>query len=1093
MYSAERKSSCTLSSLFLLILLLVCVPGRTQLTESTLKGSVADATGSVQHAAILVTNEGTGISRGSIGSEDGSFTVPNLPPGLYTLQVKVQGYKAFEQRGVILNVGKTSEITVRLEVGQVDQTVEVNAEQARVPVSSDARLSDTVSKQQIADLPLPTRDVLGLTSLSAGAATIPGTAFSFKLTPSPSVTVNGNRFRGNNYVLDGSMDTDTINTGEPAIVPSLESIEEVQIQTGNFSSEYGRGNGSVVNIRTKSGTNQFRGRAWEYARNAAFNATNFFADEKTPQVFNQFGANIGGPIHKNRTFFFGSYEGTRNALGQALAFQVETPEFRDYVFNNSPSSVAASLFKKFPAPTPAAGTGGQQYKGEVDLTTPQGATIPAEGTASLMLRDYLRYDQYLTRVDHSFNGGKDTLIGRWIAEYDRGKGATGAQVATLGKYARGFLNPYSGFFGNLNVGEVHVFKSIVNDARFSFQNSIVGYTRPEAEIPQINITGVSAPLGDPANLGSRYRVLEGRDTLSVARGRHDLRVGFELRRLVENIYLGEPRAGTYNFNSLLDFAADKPYQQMLVVNPSTGQPTGVGHYYSFYETGFFVQDDWRVSSRLTFNLGVRHDYFGTPSSERNGDLSSIVWGAGDTYRERLANASVVHVSRLYNPEKRDFSPRIGLAYDPFGDGKSSIRAGYSIAYQPPHGYSINGQSADPPYAINAVLQPNEGIGTSILYGIPVPFNAEFKTGLNSQGGVVNTPGTPYIRINPWIVDPGYKTQYSESWFFNIEREAIRNWIVEVGYVGTTGINLERIDDINRFTGDLITNNGSLKRINPNFGTMTYITNGITSGYNALTAEVRHQAGKSLTMQANYRWSKWLDDGSDTSPHLVTGDNPELNPGPEDEACLRCERGHSMFDIPRRFTASGLWTPRLGKVHTLLGDIANNWQVSSIVYAQSGRPFDVWCSASFQAGCDYNADGGGNQFGGFADRPNAPARGAVKSSFSQHDFLNGLFSPTIFPKPAPGTDGNLSRNLYRGPRQTSTNIALARGFQMRERAVLQFRFEALNTFNNVNLYLPNNDLALALKANGTFSSTSSFGKSTQAFDPRILQVSARLVF
>jgi hypothetical protein len=1088
-----RKVSWSKFSNVVLLFSILTYCAFAQLTDATLKGTVRDPSGAVvSHASATATNEGTGIVRTTTSDASGIFSLSNLAPGAYTLKVSCLGFKTSEQSGVSLNVGRVAEINVQLEVGQITEKVEVTAESAQLAVSTEGRLSDSLQAKQITDLPLPQRDVLALPSLSAGAAIIQGSAFSFKLTPSPSVTVNGNRFRGNNYVLDGSMDTDTINTGEPAIVPSLESIEEVQVQTGNFSSEYGRGNGSVVNIRTKSGTNTFHGKIWEYHKNAALNARNYFVKSLPPLVFNQFGGNIGGPIIKNKTFFFGSYEGTRNALGQALSFQVETPEFRDYVNNTAPSSVAASLLNQFPAPAPAAGTNGQKYQGQVDVTTPQGDVVPALGTAPLILRDYLRYDQYLTRIDHALSK-KDTLTGRWIAESQRGNGATGAQVATLGRYVRGFRNPYDGFFGNLNLGEVHTFDHVVNDARFSFQNSIVSYDRPNGNIPQINISGISAPLGDPANLGSHYRVYEARDTVSFDRGKHILRVGGEIRRLFEGIYMGEPRAGSYNFNSLLSFAADSPFQQNLVVDPLTGQPARVRHYYALLETAAFLQDDWKATSRLTVNLGLRHDYFGTPSSERYGHNSSIVFGAGSTYTEQLASASVVHVPRLYSPQKTNLSPRIGLAYDPFGDGKSSIRAGFSLAYQPPHGYSINGQSADPPYAISAVLQPNAGYGTAILYGIPVPFNPEFQTELNPQGGVVSPPGTPPFRLNPWVVDPHYKTQYSESWFLSLQREVINQWIVELGYVGTNGINLERIDDINRFNGDLIVNGGQLHRINQNFNSITYITNGVTSSYHAMTAEVRHRVGSNLTLQANYRWSKWLDDGSDTSPHLVTGDNPGLNPGPPNESCLQCNRGPSTYDIPHRFTASVVWTPSLFRGRGLAGKIVNGWELSSITTAQSGRPFDVWCSASYQAGCDFNADGGGNQFGGYADRPDAPAEGAVKASFSQQDFLNGLFSPDVFPKPTPGTDGTLGRNAYRGPRQINVNLALARSFRITERTGIQARFEAFNALNNVNLYLPNNDLALALKPDQTYSSTSSFGKSTRAFDPRILQVSARFMF
>ncbi len=242
----------------------------------------------------------------------------------------------------------------------------------------------------------------------------------------------------------------------------------------------------------------------------------------------------------------------------------------------------------------------------------------------------------------------------------------------------------------------------------------------------------------------------------------------------------------------------------------------------------------------------------------------------------------------------------------------------------------------------------------------MPYNPEFKTTLNAQGGIVSPPGTPPIRISPWIVNPSLKTQYSENWFLSLQRQVARGWMVEVGYVGTNGINLERRDDINRFTGDLIVNNGTLKRINQNLSGVTYVTNGVNSSYNGMTAEIRHQTGRTLMLQANYRWSKWLDDSSDTSSSFFS-DNSQGGRGAQDNSCLKCEKGSSEFDIPRRFTASVIWSPEFSKGHTLLDKAANGWQLSTIVAVQSGRPFSVFCTASFQAGCDFNADGGGQHW------------------------------------------------------------------------------------------------------------------------------------
>jgi hypothetical protein len=1085
-----------------------------QLTEATLKGVVTDASGKVIAGSPVNTkSESTGQSRSTVSDGNGAFVVPELPPGAYAISVTAPGFKTFEQKGLPLSVGQTTQLNIQLQVGEVREVIEVISGDANVAVATDARLSDTIVQSQITELPVAQRDVFGLMRLSAGATAIPGAAISTKLTNSPVVTVNGNRYRGNNYVLDGSMDTNPNNTGEPAIVPSLEAVEEAQVQTGNFSAEFGRGNGSVVNLRTKSGSNEFHGKAWEYIRNSAANARNYFATRDTPLRFNQFGGIFGGPVLKDKTFFFGSYEGSRNSSGQALIFQVETPEFSNYVFNAAPGSVAAQLLKAHPAPTPLPGTTGSKYAGEVDFTPPgQTTPIPELATAAVILGDLSHADQYLIKLDHSLNGDKDKLTGRWIAENEYDNGGVSSQPATLGQAARGYYGPFNGFFGNFNIGHVHIFNRLVNDARFSFQivNTEVG--KGDAVVPTITITGVTAPFGDIFKNGTHLRTYELRDTVSFDRGRHLIRAGGEGRRIFKGLSLSPPTSGSFLFRTAADFAKDNPFSQTLTVNPLTGIPVGFPRYFTLYESGLFVQDDWKVTPRLTLNLGLRHDYFGTVS-EKHGLLSSFIPGAGSTFEEQLATGAVGRVKQLYSPQRLNFSPRLGMAYDPFGNGKTSIRAGFSLAYQPHHGQSIAGARALPPDAITGVLSPAQGIGTKdIDYNIPVPFNDAFALGLNAQGGV------PGLQITGFVVNPTIKTQYSESWFLSIDREFLRGWIAEIGYVGTTGVNLERLDDINRIKGDLLNpaHLNKLSRVNSNFGTLTWVTNGVTSSYNGATAEIRHSLNRGLAFQANYRFSKWLDSGSDTQPGQFT-DSSEPAKGTQDKDCLRCERGHSMFDIPHRFTASAVWTPTLSNRRSLLAKIGNGWGISTVVALQSGRPFSVWNGAPSNLQCtvdskttkvapngtctgtlsniggDYNLDGGGAIFSGYYDRPNAPPAGTVKSSFSQKSFLTGLFDPNAFPAPALGADGTLGRFTYRGPHQINADLTLARSFSIQERKQLQLRLDAFNVINKANLYLPNSDLSLALKPDGTYSTTSLFGESTRAFDARNLQASLKFSF
>lgn len=1060
-----------------------------QITEATLKGNVTDSLGNIIVAsAVVAQSDATGKVYSTSTNDSGEFVFASLPSGSYTVFVRIPGFKTFELKQLKLNVGQTSELAVKLEIGDIQTTVQVGSDDSVLAISKEARISDSFTRREVSELPLPQRDVFALPKLSAGAAFIPGAANSTKLSNSPVITVNGNRYRGNNYVLDGSLNVNPNNTGEPLIVPSVEVIEEVQVQTNNFSAEFGRGNGAVINMQTKSGTNNFHGQAWEYTRNAALNARNFFAAQRAPQVFNQFGGSFGGPIIKKKTFFFGSYEASRNAIARAYSFQVETPELRAFVAQTRPNSIANQLFKQFAAPTPS--RNGSAYLNQTNLTI-NGTTIAATGTANVNLQDYIRSDQYLARIDHSFNNDKDKLSFRWISESQRDQGGTNSAAATIGKAVRGERGFFDGTFGNFNAGYLRTFKTFVNDFRFSYGLVNANRGNDDAIVPEVTITGITAPFGDIFNSRTKLHTSELRDTLSIVRGNHTIRVGGEARRIFKGLSIGPASTGTFAFTSLTSFINDQPARQTVTVDPATGKLVGFPRYFHVTELGAFAQDDWKFNSHLNFNLGLRWDYFGD-AREQKGLLSSIILGSGNSFQEQIANATVGRVSRLYKPEKGNFSPRLGIAYDPFGDSKTVIRAGFSLAYQSHHGQSIAGARALPPDAIQVVSQPSQGIGTQILYNIPVPDNPEFARGLNAQGGINPLPGeTRRIRPTGFVVNPNIKTQYSESLFVNLQHEIYKGWIAEIGYNRTLGINLERIDDVNRFAGDLL--DGVENRLNPNFGTLLFVTNGVTSNYNAGTIELRKSFGQGFSLQTNYRYSKWLDTSSDTSTGQFQ-DNSEPGKGAQDINCLNCEKARSLFDIPHRFSLAGVWSPTYFKNHSgIVGFIGKDWQLSGIITAQSGRPFSVWNGAAATilrnasgqiigfSGGDYNLDaGGGAVGGGFYDRPNAPAN--VATNFSTQQFLTGIFPASIFTAPTPGTDGNLGRNTFRGPHYTTIDLSLARQFSFSETKKIMFKLEAFNALNSVNLYLPNADLSLP-----------TFGKSTQAFEPRNLQASIKFIF
>ncbi|MEQ1730570.1 MAG: TonB-dependent receptor, partial [Vicinamibacterales bacterium] len=667
-----------------------------QLTESTLTGTVIDATGqSIPYAAVSVLRQDTGERRDVTGDRDGSFTLAGLTPGSYDVQADSDGFRTARQSGLRLPVGQTT-VTIRLDLAALQESVNVSAAAITIATSSEARLADSFTSATIQELPLAQRDIFGLTRLSAGATLIPGSANSTKLTSSPVVTVNGNRYRGNNYVLDGAMNSNPNNSGEPAIVPSLESVDEVQVQTLNFASEFGRGNGSVVNVRTRSGSNRFSGRGWEFHRGSALNARNYFATQKPDQNYNQFGGNLGGPVMKDRTFFFVNYEGARESVGRPNIFQVETPEFRNYVLATAPNSVAARLLQRFPAPTPLPGINGQQYLDQRNLATPLG-TIPAIGRAAAIVDDRITANQHLVRVDHTLTSN-DRLSARWIGETQSDEGGTSAAPATVGRAMRGSRGPFTGFFGNLNLGYMRVSGKSVNDLRASLAMTDATRGSADAVVPTITVTGITAPFGDVFLSGTGLRTIEVRNVRTQELGKHSLRIGAEVRRITKNLAIGPASTGTFTFNSIADFAADRPFRQTLTVDPTTGEPVGFPRHFTQNETGLFIQDQWTISPGVSLSLGVRHDYFGTVT-ERDGLLSSVILGPGATFAQQVATASVGRVDALYTPQRMNISPRVGLAIDPFRNGRTSMRSGFSRAFQPHHGQSISGARALPPDAL----------------------------------------------------------------------------------------------------------------------------------------------------------------------------------------------------------------------------------------------------------------------------------------------------------------------------------------------------------------------------------------------------------
>jgi Carboxypeptidase regulatory-like domain/TonB dependent receptor len=1125
-------------SVFVLLLFALSTTLQAQLSEGNIAGALSDASGAaVAGASVKITNLQTGSVAETKTDNIGYYRFPHLQPGAYQIRIEAQGFKATVLESIPVNVDATTRADARLQVGTARETVEV-AEGAALVQTEEARLTNTITREEIENLPLNGRQVYQLVSLEPGVTQTNAPVVSNVPSPTSSVTfdfgyiANGSTPRGNNFVLDGNSNNNEWLGGTPLIYPSLDAIQELQVQTLNFSAEYGRNNGTVVNVVTKSGGNHLHGSLFYTGRNTALNARNFFDQvQKTPLQQNQFGFSLGGPIVRDKTFFFIDYEGSRLKDGAPAIFTSETPAFRQSVITGSPSSLAAIFYHDFPGP----GCVGAPFGFENQYCSAASSQIERN-----------QADQYLVRVDQHL-GMHDQLYGRWVNTLASGDVA---RQELQGAAARGFKAPFDGFFADLGLGETHEFSSqTLNDLRvaYSRNNSRIGFGLPPNATSGAILKGAGLPLDsfgdlvfDDGVLPMGGEVFVPRkfifntyalsDTLTHIVGRHALRFGFQVRHIQENSNYQLTSKPFFEFASVLSFAIDQPYLQAALVNrnnctgspsPTCGQFTDTPRHFRWNQFAGFAQDDWKVGQRLTLNLGLRYEVFESPT-EAKGILSNIVLGSGKNLFQQIGNATVGRVGELWNTDKKNFAPRIGLSWDPRGKGDMVVRSGFSVAYNEPYSnLYTNASRLDPPDAITTFVEPSLGIGISpIPYGpsqFPFQPSPDFSGPTLPNGGI--GPASSNVAITPSGVAHNLRTAYSLQWFFGIQRQFLHDYALSINYVGTRGVGGYTREDVNRFDGDVCQNlatNCDLvnNRLNPGWGQLTYVANESQSTYHGLNAQLRKTYSHGLMFSANYTWGKVLDNVTEggLGDYFNTNGYGGLYSGVQDIQNQRGDRGPSEFDATHRFALSALWTLPSPKSNGIARNVLGGWKLNSIVSLQSGRPFDVYCGLAWFSGCDFNMDGLAY------DRPNRPA-GIKTSGFSNREFVNGLFGDpkplvtytgfygrtslasqvfcpnglnsvldTIFVNPAltpclpVGTNGNLSRNAFRGPAYKTVDLSLFKDIKAGDRATVQFQAEAFNLFNRVNLYNPISDLG-----------SPQFGRSTAAFPARQVQLGLKVLF
>lgn len=1073
---ASRRSF--LPFLFFFSLLLIFSGIAPAQTTGTIVGQISDPSGSpVPNTSITAENTGTGLTRTTTSTADGSYVIPSLPAGQYKLSAEAPGFKNFTQTGIKVEVGQNPRVDVKLQIGSVNQTVKVVANTISVDTES-SQIGATIDRQRLQELPLNGRNVLQLATLlpGVGPANFPTTVTNSR--SGPTVSVSGGRPRDNNFLLDGSV----ITTGlyETAQnLPSPDALAEFRVLTSTYSAEYGRAVGSVFLAITKSGTNKPHGSLFEFLRNDALNARNFFAASKPVLRQNQFGGSIGGPVvvpgydGRNRTFFFFAYQGIRIRQQGIRTFFPTTALERTGDFSQlSTKIVDPSTGLVFPGNRIPVNRLDPMAQNIASLYFP----VPNQPNGEYLNLVSLPIDgnQISLKIDQRLSASNNLSV-HFYRNNDINQHSGGGDIYPLS-------SPQGNAVETLGLLDTHIFTpNILNEFRASYTRVLsqgpdsplnkspkqlgANYNQDGTDplAPNVNISGrTNMSPNQPWKEGDNIYQLD--DKLSWVNGRHAWKFGFfamQDRQLTRTQFQS---SGSFNFDG--SFSGD-PMADYILGRPASF--TLQSQYNTALRGGSyagFVQDDFKVNRRLTINLGLRYELNLPWVNENNyaavirpGEQSKLIPNAPPG----LVVVGDAGVPRgAYPLYKKNFEPRVGFAWDLLGDGKTALRGGYGMLSRGEAGIAIQHAYEMPPFQRVVLLSP------------PVSFSNPYGSAPDPFPYIPNTKNPSFaFPIQAFSIDSSFRDASIQQFNLNLQRQLGSDLFVEAGYVGRLARHLPVVSEMNPATygpGATAANIQQRRPFYPQYyGSIGDLHSDANSNYNSLQVNVQKRFSQGYTLQLAYTWSKSIDNGSlDNGEGSSVSDPYNYHAG---------ERGLSDFDRRQVLVLNGIWQLPFFKGSGWMSRVLGGWQLAGDLSFNSGAPFSVI------VGRDVALYGPGRASGG--ERANVLGNPALDAGRPHSSLIKEYFNTNMFQVPAPGTFGNSGRNTIIGPNLINSDLALTKRFSPWKREALgsfEFRAEAYNLLNRVNFSNPVNNM-----------NSPAFGRILSAGNPRILQLGLRYDF